>query len=232
MALIQLRRGTAAQWTAANPVLSSGEPGVETDTGKMKVGNGTQTWTALPYAAGSGGVSSVNLRTGAVTLDKTDVGLSNVDNTSDASKPISTATQTALNAKAPIANPTFTGTVGGINAAMVGLGSVDNTSDLSKPISTATQAALDLKENIADAFSGSAADLTGLFNAVVDTITSTTARVGLCVMVGYNDAGSAWPTVPSNLISDSNVSLHWVGGDAAHPPPTSAGPALWDRPVA
>lgn len=45
-------------------------------------------------------VSSVAGRTGAVTLAKADVGLANVDNTSDASKPVSTATQTALNLKA------------------------------------------------------------------------------------------------------------------------------------
>lgn len=79
------------------------------------------------------------------TLDKTAVGLSNVDNTSDASKPISTATQTALDLKAPLASPTFTGTVSGITKSMVGLGNVDNTSDASKPISTATQTALDGK---------------------------------------------------------------------------------------
>ena len=48
---IQLRRGTAAEWAAANPVLAVGEPGVETDTGKQKFGNGTSTWTALPYAS-------------------------------------------------------------------------------------------------------------------------------------------------------------------------------------
>jgi hypothetical protein len=46
------------------------------------------------------------------TLDKTAVGLENVDNTSDANKPVSTAQQTALNLKANIASPTFTGTVG------------------------------------------------------------------------------------------------------------------------
>lgn len=45
-------------------------------------------------------VTSVNGQTGDVVLDKSDVGLGNVDNTSDANKPISTATQTALNAKA------------------------------------------------------------------------------------------------------------------------------------
>jgi len=44
-------------------------------------------------------VQSVAGKTGAVTLDKSDVSLGNVDNTSDADKPVSTATQTALNAK-------------------------------------------------------------------------------------------------------------------------------------
>jgi hypothetical protein len=53
---------------------------------------------------GGSGVSSVNGRTGVVTLSKSDVGLSAVNNTSDANKPVSTATQTALNLKADIAS--------------------------------------------------------------------------------------------------------------------------------
>lgn len=48
---IQLRRGTAAQWTTANPVLAQGEPGIESDTGKQKFGNGVAVWSALPYAS-------------------------------------------------------------------------------------------------------------------------------------------------------------------------------------
>lgn len=44
---ILLRRGTAAQWASANPILGSGELGVETDTLKFKIGNGTSTWTQL-----------------------------------------------------------------------------------------------------------------------------------------------------------------------------------------
>lgn len=47
---------------------------------------------------------------GNVTLTKANIGLANVDNTSDANKPISTATQTALNLKAPLASPALTGT--------------------------------------------------------------------------------------------------------------------------
>lgn len=62
-----------------------------------------------------------------------------------------TGLQTAIDAKAPLASPAFTGTVTGISKGMVGLGSVDNTSDLAKPISTATQSALDGKAATAHA---------------------------------------------------------------------------------
>lgn len=56
--------------------------------------------------------------------------------------------QSAFNLKAPIASPTFTGTVSGITKAMVGLSNVDNTSDANKPVSTATQTALNLKQDL------------------------------------------------------------------------------------
>jgi hypothetical protein len=55
---------------------------------------------------------------------------------------ITTATQTALDLKAPLASPTFTGTVSGITSTMVGLGNVDNTADASKPVSTAQASAI------------------------------------------------------------------------------------------
>jgi hypothetical protein len=88
--------------------------------------------------------------TGTVSgITKSMVGLGNVDNTSDANKPVSTATQIALDLKAPLASPTFTGTVSGVTKSMVGLGNVDNTSDANKPVSTATQTALNLKANLA-----------------------------------------------------------------------------------
>ncbi|MEU8334805.1 hypothetical protein [Micromonospora tulbaghiae] len=74
---------------------------------------------------------------------RTNLGLGNVNNTADADKPISTAAQTVLNAKAPLANPSFSGTVSGVTKGHVGLGNVDNTADLAKPISTAMRAALD-----------------------------------------------------------------------------------------
>ena len=50
---IILRKGTAAAWTSANPTLAAGEPGVETDTGKFKLGNGVTAWVSLAYAVGT-----------------------------------------------------------------------------------------------------------------------------------------------------------------------------------
>jgi hypothetical protein len=88
------------------------------------------------------------------TLDKTAVGLANVDNTSDANKPVSNATQTALNAKentiiATTSADYYRGdkTFATLNKSAVGLGNVDNTSDANKPVSTATQTELDTKTN-------------------------------------------------------------------------------------
>jgi hypothetical protein len=81
-----------------------------------------------------------------LVLAKGDVGLGNVDNTADTAKPVSTAQQTALDLKAPLASPAFTGTPTGITKTHVGLPNVDNTTDLNKPVSTATQTALDGKQ--------------------------------------------------------------------------------------
>jgi hypothetical protein len=54
-AVIKLRNDTAANWTSANPVLELGEPGVENDTGKFKVGDGVTSWNGLEYTIGATG---------------------------------------------------------------------------------------------------------------------------------------------------------------------------------
>lgn len=60
---IQVRRGTASQWTSANPTLTSGEWGFETDTGKVKIGNGSTAWNSLGYT-GAGDIEGVTAGTG------------------------------------------------------------------------------------------------------------------------------------------------------------------------
>lgn len=114
-----------------------------------------------------------------------------------------TATQTALDSKANLASPAFTGTVSGVDKAMVGLGDVDNTTDLLKPVSTATQTALNLKANsVSPTLTGiplapTAADGTAttqiantLFvKAAVDAISTSTSANFVDLITGQTIAG-------------------------------------------
>lgn len=153
---------TSAEWTSLNPVLVAGKLGVEGDTGRFKFGDGTTAWNSLDYSGGDITEAEVEeIVIAAAGATSTDGLLSVADGalslTEPADLPVSTAAQAALDAKAPLASPTFTGTVTGVTAAMVGLGNVNNTSDADKPISTATTAALALKANASDVASALAA---------------------------------------------------------------------------
>lgn len=74
---LQLRRFTAAEWTAANEVLLDQEPGIETDTAtadgkyKFKIGDGATHWNDLPYFQAGGGVETIVAGSG-VAVDSTD----------------------------------------------------------------------------------------------------------------------------------------------------------------
>ena len=292
---MQQRRGSAAQWTAANPVLAAGEIGFETDTSKFKMGNGTSTWSQLVYFANAteltNAINSVigmapetlntlseisdalgdnpdflslyttktyvdnltllanttftemeaELRgditdhiadtlnvhgiantallatqtfatdavsTAVAALTKSSVGLSNVDNTQDVSKPVSTAQAaaiatakteaiTAASAAADAKVSTHdvdTSNVHGIadtsllalksevaavTKTSLGLGNVDNTADASKPVSTAQSTAIATAkaEAIADATSQVNALLTGA-PAALNTLDELAAALG------------------------------------------------------
>jgi len=136
---------TASGAYSSGSVYSTGITNNGTQSGHIIVelpANAPQLYYACEYHSSMAGsvITGTTFETYKALSD-----LSNVTNTSDANKPVSTATQTALDLKAPLASPTFTGTVSGITKTMVGLESVDNTTDAAKPISTATQTALDLK---------------------------------------------------------------------------------------
>lgn len=60
MTTIKFRRDTSANWTSVNPIPAQGEPCYETDTGKLKIGNGSDNYVTLPYVSDGGG-SSGNL---------------------------------------------------------------------------------------------------------------------------------------------------------------------------
>lgn len=54
--VIKFRRDTDANWTSVNPTLAAGEAGFESDTGKLKIGDGATAWTSLGYVSGGASV--------------------------------------------------------------------------------------------------------------------------------------------------------------------------------
>jgi hypothetical protein len=98
---IQVRRGTASQWTSTNPVLAAGEWGYESDTNKAKIGNGSSAWNSLSYFGGTGTVSSITAGTG----------LSGGTITSTGTIAIDTATTVDVSTAQTLTNKTLTAPV-------------------------------------------------------------------------------------------------------------------------
>ncbi len=163
----------------------------------------------------SGAVTSVNGATGDVTVSKSSIGLANVDNTSDANKPISTATQTALDGKQN-ADPDLTA-LGSLSPADndiiqrksgawtnrtpaqlktdLALNNVDNTSDANKPVSTAQATAINKRLRFLPGTSTTAAGTA----AKTVTISGETLTAGdLVVLTLTNGNTVASPTLAVN----------------------------------
>lgn len=175
--IIKIRRDVAADWASANPTLEDGELGYETDTDKLKIGDGLVPWNLLPYfTAGAtppdlspyATNAALNAHTSNVgnphSVTKAQVGLSNVPNTdftaavaaNTAKVSFDVVSQAKLAGIEAGAQVNVVTSVAGKTAAVVldkndvGLGQVDNTSDANKPISNATSNALLLKEDKAN----------------------------------------------------------------------------------
>jgi hypothetical protein len=105
---IQLRRGTASEWTTVNPTLSSGELGYETNTGKFKIGNGSSLWSALDYFLDSSDLSGYLTTSSASTtyLTQSSASTNYLDKT-DASVTLATASASVVrNITLSTSNPT------------------------------------------------------------------------------------------------------------------------------
>ena len=134
---IKLRRGTAAQWTAQNPVLAEGEFGAETDTRKFKIGNGVGAWNSLQYWGGSGGGATLFTDLTDVPQSYTGQGGKLVRVKADASG-LEFYTLTIAEGDLPT----------GINANKIGNGSVSNTEfQYLDGVTSAIQTQINSKEN-------------------------------------------------------------------------------------
>ena len=198
---IQVRRGTAAQWTSVNPILAAGEMGVESDSNLFKFGNGSSTWTAIAYANNSdvaiGEISQDAINTaltmGAGLTKTYNDGANTITIAVDSTVVTATGTQT-------LTNKTITSPAGLVKAD-VGLGNVDNTSDANKPISSATQTALDLKANTS-----------GIAELAQDAV-NTALIAGTGINKTYDDsANTLTVAVDTTVIADRS----WVTGQVTN----------------
>ena len=209
--------GSVDNTTDANkPISSLAQSAIDL---KLNTADAATTYETISNVALKAALASPTF-TGTVSgITKTMVGLGNVDNTADSAKPISTAAQTALDLKlasataastyAPIASPTFTGTVSGITKTMVGLGSVDDTADTAKPVSTAAQTALDLKAPLASPVLTGVPTAPTAAAATNTTQVATTAYVRAEVAALVNSAGATLDTlgeIATALGNDANLS--------------------------
>jgi hypothetical protein len=153
------------------------------------------------------------------------VGLGSVDNTADTAKPVSTAQQTALDAKAPLAGPTFTGTVAGVSKAMVGLGSVNNVASYA---SAAVDTLLDTKQDDlsaaqltvcngdvfeSDDYTDTSALTTLLDAKATQNTTYTKAETDSSnatqdTAIGLNTSKNSFPTASDTLLHSTHANLH------------------------
>jgi len=205
----------SANKTSADSDIAS----TNTTVGTLTTTVGTKAPIASPTFTGTVTVPTLTVTGSATGITSTMVGLGNVDNTSDANKPVSTAATTALALKAPLASPTFTGTVSGITKSMVGLGNVDNTADSAKPVSTAQQTALDLKANLASpTFTGTVTLPTGTVTsamiadgAITDSDISLVAAINPVKILGLS----------TSLALKADVASPTFTGTPAAPTPTA-----------
>jgi hypothetical protein len=137
---------------------------------------------------------------------KGDVGLGSVDNTSDVNKPISSATQTALNLKAntsALAAVAFSGL-----KADVGLSNVDNTSDVNKPVSTAAQTAYQ-----SQLYTGFTTAGTSTAYTLTPSPAIAAYAAGPSFFVTFNSASGTAPTLAiSGLATPPNLVKQLPGG--------------------
>jgi len=190
---IQLRRGTAAQWTSANTLLAQGEIGLEYDTGKIKVGDGTLAWNSLAYFTGTGAVTSVTGTSPVVSSGGTTPAISLASGYGDTKNPYASKTanyvlaapdgtagvptfRAIVAADIPTLNQNTTGTAANITASSNA--TITTLSSLSLPGSQITG-------NIG----GNAANVTGTVAIANGGTGQTTAAAAITALSGTQTSG-------------------------------------------
>ena len=225
--LIQLRRDTAANWTSANPTLSQGEQGYETDTGKMKIGDGSTAWTSLDYFVDSSAYATSSDITSAVATKANTADLATVA-TSGSYDDLSD--QPTIPSIDGLATETYVDTAVS-NLVGAAPGTLDTLNELAAALgddadfATTTATSIGLKANTADlatvATTGAYSDLTGTptIPAALTDLSITDGTAGQVLSADgdgtytFIDAasggggGGSFEAVASGSLSDGSTSI-------------------------
>ena len=257
-ALMQQRRDTAANWTSANPTLLAGEIGIESDTNKIKLGNGGTSWTSLGYTPWSQ-VSAYPLVNAdiAAAAAIVDTKLATIATAGKVSNSATTATDANTASAIVSRNASGNFTAGTITAALSGNASTVTTNanltgdvtSVGNATAIATGVIVNADINASAAIAGSkiVAATTSVVGAVqlsdsTSTTSSVLAATPTAVKAAYDLADAALPkaggTLTGNVILDNQVDArfreatangtNYVGFQA---PATIAADVLWTLPA-
>ena len=216
---MQQRRGTASQWTSANPVLNAGELGWESDTNKFKIGDGTNHWADLDYFIDVNSTVNPAFGTSIVfegaTADSYETTLQVTDPTADRTITLPDATGTVVlkdstdtftNKSISLGTNTVTSTLAQLNTAVTDA-NLATTSDLSSyaTLSGAT---------FTGAISGTSLTLSGdlTINGTTTTINSTTLTVDdINITLGQGNTSDASANGGGiTLEGATNKTFNWI----------------------
>jgi len=228
-AIIQFRRGTASQWSTANPVLAQGELGLVTDTGQYKIGDGTTAWNSLSFSELSGTFDSLPLNnttdpsapTGGIILYSKSVagrslpkfmppsGLDNVLQPAIFGNRMAIASPGSATALSYFGMGAFTA-VGTVSHPALAAGTLRSSTSRAILTSAATAgSASELRYAATQCFPGSGS-MGGFFAVFRFGVSSSVATQRLAVGLWASVAATTVTIEPSTLVNGI-----WVGNDAA-----------------
>ena len=221
----QQRRGTAAQWTSANPILAAGEIGFETDTNKFKIGDGTNRWASLTYFTADAAAAIQDLIDGAPGILDTLNELAAA--VGDDANFFATVTSNIAAAKSEAISTASSDATTKANSAKSGAEATAAADATSKANAAKTGA----EATAASALAAHESDTTNIHGIADTSLLATTANVATAKSEAIAAAGTAADTKVSNAVAaltKSSVGLANVDNtsDANKPVSTATQTAL------